>query len=515
MEVEVRRKELDSSILEGLKINIYNYFNRKSYMNHSYPEILLQRMDEKKKLIVENLVEQNIGRMVNRVGTTDIAIDEQFCEKDANGKIRFKQNLEKIIKSQIIHELMHSASRTDIAGIREKCDVNENIDEISSLLELNRYFKSKHSNKKYSFKRKTGLDEGITQMMAEKVVGYTISPEIDSYKDLKKYAKILENTFGEEIMFNSYFFKTGELEEACQTLTQNHNFWDVFNNILDNEFQIICDSRNPNLNEHSRQTYKWFSDTMQKDIMRYFTANIIIPKLKNSSREEQKQYLEDILNSVKDDEKFKFEIFKQIQELYKKDKKGLEEEKNIALSNIRAYSDVMLGYTKCILDDEECSRLLVSDFDHLSIRPNKNSKTSYKIPNNSLLEEELLARKKEVNEKNLMYNHLKFDYPELSDFEIWNVINKKYNDLLEQKIERILAGREINFGDDDIMEKKSKLATIKIALLNKGYIVSNKLSECENTDNLKLDISRRRNDLTDKFGQGLNTAEDQIFEEYN
>ena len=48
MEVEVKRKELDSSILEGLKINIYNYFNRKSYMNHSYPEILLQRMDEKK-----------------------------------------------------------------------------------------------------------------------------------------------------------------------------------------------------------------------------------------------------------------------------------------------------------------------------------------------------------------------------------------------------------------------------------------------------------------------------------
>lgn len=469
-------------------------------------------MDEKNRLFLENLVEQNIGRMLNRSGTNDISIDEQFCEKDANGKMRFKQNLEKIIKSQIIHELMHSASRTDMSGIREKCDVNENIDEISSLIELNSYFKSKHSNKKYSFRRRTGLDEGITQMMAEKVVGYTISPEIDSYKDLKKYAKILENTFGEEIMFNSYFFKTGELEESCQTLTQDKNFWNVFNNILDNEFQIIYDSRNPNLNEHSRQTYKWFSDTMQKDIMRYFTANIIIPKLKKSSREEQKQYLEDILNSVKDDEKFKLEIFQQIQELYKKDEKGLEEEKNNSLSNIKVYRDVMLGYTKSIIDDEECSRLVINQNDYLSICPYKNSETSYKIPKDSMLEEELRARKKEVNEKNLMYNRLKFDYPELSNLELWNVINKKYNDLLEQKIERILAGREINFGDDDIMGKKSKLAIIKIALLNKGYIVSNKLSECENADNLKLNISRRRNDLKNEFNQGLNMDEDQIFE---
>ncbi len=503
MKIEVKKIELDGSILEDLKIKIYNYFNRKPYTNTEQLNELLGRMDEKKKIFVENLVDQSVGRMVNRQGDPNIAIDEQFCQIDENGKVSFKSDKEEIIKAQLIHELMHSASRKDgLSGIRKKEVVREEIDKSNSVKEIETFFEK---GKGFGIIKQKGLDEGITQMMAENIVGYTISPNIDSYKDLKKYAKILESTFEEKIMFNSYFFKTGELKNVCTELSKDNKFWENFNQILDNDFEMVRKSRDKNSTEHDRQIAKWISDTMQSHIIKYFTASIIIPKLKQCTKVEQEEYLQKIFYCVKDDEWFKESIFEQIKKLNSKDEQDLENEKNDAFSTIKGYTGLTKGYIKCLKSEKFANALIDVREDKVCLSPDREVNKKYIISKDTPLEEKLLAIKIHQLRKQKIYDDKKNLYPSLSENGLLEETKAELDDVEKRIIINNFNSKRITFKkEQNLMYRKMLLAEIKILLGYNGFEVLNKLSECENADSIDLVIK--------KVSRGETIKSEDIFE---
>lgn len=261
--MEKYRKELDKRILEQLKDKIQFYLKRKGLTTADF---IRENMDKVAGLYVENSIEQGGPRMASRGERknrpSEIMIDKGFAVFDENDNpIGIDANVKKLILTQLIHELLHSGARFNgYTGIM-KTDINR------------------------------GLNEGMTQMLTEKICGYTVSPNADSkYKDYKKIAKILEATFGENISLDAYFNHSNALEEACNALSQNRKFYNDINKYLTSTYYM---NTTRDVKKEEKDTYyaglmKPVRDEMIDLLYEKVCAEIIIPKLKTLSKEEQR-----------------------------------------------------------------------------------------------------------------------------------------------------------------------------------------------------------------------------------
>ena len=197
--MEVYRETIDELALNGLKNKILRYLESREFKSL---DLVRNNLDSVGGLYVENLKEQNGPLMQSRPSRNEnppeIAIDIRFVKLDKDKKpVKFEPSMKKLIGTQLTHELLHSASRYNRqSGIED------------------------------ATRRNTGLNEGLTQMFTEKIWGYTLSPNSDRrYKDLKKIAKILDATFGEQVSLDAYFNHSNALENACNGLAQNDSFF--------------------------------------------------------------------------------------------------------------------------------------------------------------------------------------------------------------------------------------------------------------------------------------------------
>lgn len=262
--MENYRKQMDKKVLEQLKDKIQIYLRNKGFRNTDF---IKENMDKVSGLYVENSLEKGGARMQSRTARPDrpdeIMIDKIFAEIDENDNpIGIDKNVRKLIMTQLTHELIHSGARFDgHTGIR-------------------------------STDQNRGLNEGFTQMFTEKIWGYTVSPNSDSnYKDYKKIAKILDATFGEDTSLDAYFNHSNALEKSCNGLSQNDKFYGDINKYLTSTYYI------------NRAVPKGDKDIYYKNIMQPIRekmidlvydkvcAEIVIPKLKTLSKDEQRKIL--------------------------------------------------------------------------------------------------------------------------------------------------------------------------------------------------------------------------------
>lgn len=470
--MEERVSKLNKDILDSLKAKIIRYFSNQSYTTSKQMEIILERMNRIATLYVENLIEQGVGKMACRLD--NIVVDEMFVQFKNDMPVGLEERSRKLIESQLGHELFHAASRTESkeestgkivqnAGIRrtiiaENVDINK-IDKQEYLEAIFNYL----CNNKKNFRLNVGLDEGITQMMAEKVWGYVVSPLSDGYRDNKKFAKILDCTFGERVLYNSYFFKTKELDAECNELAGDNFFYSTFNRILDNYDVAEILSKKPKFNEHDKRIYIDFRNQMQPELIKYFTANIIIPKIKQLSANERKEYLKKVFSCVKDDNEFYTQLSNCIKQMYKMQPDELVKVKQDSLTSLNKTMNIMNAFTKCIKSGELCDNLLLVYGNNIALKSNITAQTMALIPEDSLIEEELLATK--------------FKQDSRRDTEL------------------VLQKHGIGFSEGmSLIQKKSQFARVKVEARKKGYLILNSLSECENTNGLPIQIIRVPND---------------------
>ena len=477
--MKIRESKLNKDILEGLKAKIIRYFSNQSYTTSKQMEIILERMNRIATLYVENLIEQGVGKMASRLD--NIVVDEMFVQFKNDMPVGLEERLRKLIESQLGHELFHAASRTESkdestgkivqnAGIKRTI-ISENVDinKIDKQEYLEAIFNYLCNNKK-NFRLNVGLDEGITQMMTEKVWGYVVSPLSDGYRDNKKFAKILDCTFGERVLYNSYFFKTKELDAECNELAGDNSFYSTFNRSLDNYDVADTLSKKPKFNEHDKRIYIDFRNQMQPELIKYFTANIIIPKIKQLSANERKEYLKKVFSCVKDDNEFYTQLSSCIKQMYKMQPEELVKVKQDSLTSLNKTMNIMNAFTKCIMSGELCDNLLFVYGNNIALKSNITAQTMTLIPEDSLIEEELLVTK------------LKQD-------------SRKYTEDSRKYTELVLQKHGIGFSEGmSLIQKKSQFARVKVEARKKGYLILNSLSECENTNGLPIQIIRVPND---------------------
>ncbi len=260
--MENYRKQMDGKILEQLKNKVQIYLKNRGFQNADF---IRENMDKVLGLYVENSVEKSGPRMQSRSARpnrpAELMIDKVFAEFDEmDNPIGINKNLKRLIMTQLTHELIHSGARFD-----------------------------GHSGIKTA-KQYTGLNEGMTQMFTEKIWGYIVSPNSDSnYKDYKKIAKILDATFGEDISIDAYFNHSNALENACNKLSQNDNYYSDMNKYLSSTYYI-----NKDVPKEDRDIYyETIMQPIRKKIIDLVydkvCAEIVVPKLKTLIEDEQRK----------------------------------------------------------------------------------------------------------------------------------------------------------------------------------------------------------------------------------
>lgn len=258
--MEMYRKQIDKKILEQLKNKIQNYLKRKKFDNEG---LVRNNLDKVAGLYVENLKEKKNIMMESRGSKNEIAIDKRFFNLDENDNpIAINEEYKKLVFTQLTHELIHSGARFDgktgiLAGANNKSNV--------------------------------GLNEGMTQMFTEKIWGYTLSPNTDNkYKGFKKVAKILDTTFGENVSLDAYFNHTNALENSCNTLANDNNFYSDINKYLSSIYNMSKNVPKENTDKYYQTIVQPIQEKMMKKIYDKVCAEIIIPKLKTLSAEERR-----------------------------------------------------------------------------------------------------------------------------------------------------------------------------------------------------------------------------------
>lgn len=438
--MSIYKRKIDDQMLNPLKNNIINYLSGKGIKNYSF---FLDNMNVIKGFYVENLIDRLIGAMISR--PDEISIDKMFVEEDKNGNnIIFKKKIEKLIKSQLTHELVHSAARyKDSKG---------------------EYFTGINKDK-----NKVALNEGLTQMITERITGFVVSPNNDKYRDLKKYAKILGDTLGDEAILNTYFNRTNDLPKGCEELSGDSNFYEKLN--LHMTF-LHNMQKNVNKQYHGGIKQKQYNE-MKALIIKELCVNIIVPKLKTLPEKEQKQYIATMLEDVKDDTEFSKMLQNGIVNFYNMDehtfnyrKQMLTEklsEKEKALDTAKLFSTISMEQIVKGIEFEDNGTMKLHKV--------------YRIDNSHQISGETLA--KLINENESIKEE---------------IYAAKYNSTLknkvgfENKVKQIIEnGETLSLGKVTNSRKKEIMSAFKIQAKKDGYCILNSIQECENGNSINLD----------------------------
>lgn len=471
--MEDYREQMDKKVLEQLKDKIQIYLNRQGFKNADF---IRENMNKVVALYVENSIEKGKSRMSSRGEKpgrpSEIMIDKSFAIVDEQGKpIGIDKSVSKLIRTQLTHELIHSAARFKNQDGKETTGIQKN----------NHY---------------RGLNEGMTQMFTEKIWGYTLSPNADSgYKDFKKMAKILDATFGEEVSIDSYFNHSDSLKKLSNDLAKNDKFYDELNEHLSSIYYMNKDrginDGDKGVRKQDRDIYfiKLMSPVKEKMLNLLYekvSAEIIIPKLKKLSKDEKEQYLHNVLDSLKDEPFVLRNVSKVIVEQLKMDDNELQEHLK-GIGNGLKKAEFQKKFIIDLYNEQDVEKLIEISDDGKNIKT--KGKTSLNIKNEDL-KEKIFAK-------------------------LYFAKNADKKDKFNEKVERFCANikdeNEFKFGKNSQSEidRKEVFSAMKVSAREKGYIVLNSLDECESGESISLQtIKIKKNELV-KF-EDLRT----IFEKF-
>lgn len=265
MGVEIKKKEID---LAKCGWNIKEYVLKFLEDNHMLNNENKKNL-ESIKIYAENLMEQHRGRMISRPGKNppEIAIDFGFVN-DAETITLKKQN-QKLIFSQIIHEMLHQ-----ISSYKDEKGINH----LTGIIKGDKIF------------RYNVMNEGFTQMITERITGFILSPDSDKNTYYKNIAKIIANTIGDKAVYDSYFNHNYSMDNLLNYVAKNNKF---FETLMSQVAILNCHTIDINI-----------KNDIKNLIIKKVCSSIIVPKLKSLPLDKQNEYLSKIGRDIKNDEVF-------------------------------------------------------------------------------------------------------------------------------------------------------------------------------------------------------------------
>ncbi len=412
------RRELDKSILSNIKQKIYNYLKANGLSN---VDEVMNRMNLVQGLYVENLVESHGPKMVSRGNPNEIAIDVQFVEFDKNNNpIGLNPKLAKLIESQLGHELLHSGARNG---------------KTTGIMNTN---------------NGRGLNEGLTQLITENIFGYTVSKNTDGYTMLKKFAKILEASFGKKCILEAYFNDDLILKQAMDSIKPR--YYNIFNKCLSSA------------NSCKGYDLTRFYELLMRDLI----INLIIPTMKTKTPDDANRYIKNIAVYFKDDYKIAMDFLSYVEEYKKMDDSAIASKKSYVERDIDKEYARMGFYQECLKSRDINSLIKIDSLGNVTA--NYDGK-KFMVTNSRMLEI-IFAKYYEqviIDDSNRLAN-----------------VDKKIEERLENRNDKI------TFSDKkmgDIVYKKSVLAYYKKVASKKGIRINNDIQDVSDVPTIDLDMA--------------------------
>lgn len=448
MEVEVKRHEIDLAkygwyvkdyVLKFLKDN--HVLNSKNANN-------LQNI----KIYAENLRDQQQGgAMCARYGKgknpPEIVIDFQFFNLET---MTLKKQNQKLIFSQIIHEILHQVS-----SYKDK--------EGKSVTGVIR-----EGSKRDKY---TVMNEGFTQMITERITGFTVSPDTDRhYTYFKNIAKIIADTVGDEAVYESYFMHNHSIDNLLDNVAKDDGF---FESLMSQMSIFNCRTINNNIKSDVKEL-----------IIKKMCSSVIIPNLRTLPRDKQREYLMKIQNDLKNDETF-LRQWKSCMNKYNKldnkqllDKKA-EIEKSLSNYNMMinastlnfSCADIGRYYKEYLLQQ----MLPIVSFNNNTCKINIDKEMNFEFGNNIYAfsrEQVKCIIESSEQLKNELYSEYyikKFavNRSKKGPEDIRNVLNEK----AEKNAEEGVSGKIIFLPQESKLERYLKFIAVKSALEKNGIII--------------------------------------------
>lgn len=267
----IKQEELNI-ILKPIKEKIFKSLQEKGINNIDQ---IMQNMDKVENLYIGTTSSAMATTLNSETNKHVIFVNKNFVDYDENGNIiGFKESLIRQIESYLGHELIHDGARREngTTGIQNgKMTIDKRYGRLV----------------KVNYDINTGLNEGLTQLIAEKIFGFSVSPNTDGYLVYKKIGEILCFTFGEENVIDAYFNNSKNIEIMCNRLSQNPTFYSDLNRLL-------------TLNNITRKVTSLYSAGQElarkQEILaiKQIVSGIVVPKMQSQSEEEKKEYLKQV-----------------------------------------------------------------------------------------------------------------------------------------------------------------------------------------------------------------------------
>lgn len=434
-------QKIDATVLEGIKRQILYHFRKQGYTAAQLAEI------ERRADGYELYLGEDFGhKMSCGASIKTILVDKSFANVDSNGKfVSWKSGMARLIQSQIGHELIHAFSYMEsdgCIGMKRKGNANY-----------------------------VAMNEGVTQMITEKVFGYTVSPNSDGYRNYKKIAKFLMITFGHDFssvpkllqstfgddncIYDDFLFHTNKLRDKVNAFTGDNSFYDKLSARLNYIYSL---DKEKIAKPSNIKTYDLIYEEM--------VLKIIIPRLHQMSAEDRKSYISELIKSVDDDIVISQKINNMIEKYYPMQSNELKKEVG-DLEKKSNDQDVVNQYLEAIKngDDPEKYFGVTTKPTGEIIAFTLNPHWGIVVENDELIEQISVNQSK----KDMGNNYANYE-------------NTIKNALSNNKAGRIDC--------TDIVKARKNLATIKKIADENGYIVLNSLSEISQGQSFELSYIR-------------------------
>ena len=401
-----------------------------------YNNLINKNMKSIKNVYVTDEL-QPYNPMCYNIPDKTIYINKSYLEYDKYGKIKsFYMKTRDDQKHTLIHELLHACSNND--GV---CGIPYTADALT-----------------------TGLNEGITQMLADDICGYVENKFLESYNDLKIAAKIIRTTYGNDVICDGYFKNSRIIIDKLNRGARDNNYYDRLNaklSELNTIFTQLLDS------DKLYQAEFYYYEKKLLHVYKDMIVNIVIPKLHSLSKSEKEKYLTSLMLDIGADSKIKNQI-------------------KTLLANFIYLNDETIDFIKFELKNEIKNLKGESEFISLMKESGLHKNKIY-VSNNGTVK--LLGSPNVLIssplECKLIYNKIfEYTYPNFSVYEM--------NDY----VKNLLDGKLFNINRNSVLDRRVIYCGIQKRLLDYGYNMLNDYTEFNCSTSIKpLIIPRNMADI--------------------
>ena len=391
----------------------------------NYTDLLVTNMNLINDVEISNGLDEYTPMAFNIVKRI-IKINKNYCKFDVFGKpVNLFKNDSKLQMHSLIHELLHAASIK-----KSGCGIP------------------------YPFAQDNiGLNEGITQMMADDICGYVENKFLKNYNDLKIVAKIIRNTFGNDIICESYFKESDILVNQMNKLSGDKYYYDTIIARL-NSLNSLCIVLFNNSGKYLAD-YDLY-DRRLENIFKDLIINLVIPKLNTLSIQDKKEYITKLLLDISADDKIKNEIKTILAKFINMSNYELSIEKDKLIKELKDFNkeDNFISLMK--KDDSFNSEIFVSRDGKVTLLGNPNQEITSELEC-KLIYEKIFRRR----------------YPNFS-----------HNDALKYASE-IRRGKPLNIRYNNVLDRRIIYCGIQKKLLEIGFNLVNDYTEFDNKMTIK------------------------------